>query len=394
MSSYIDGAKRGAPSRLDKLLSLLHSGNEPARSAAARQLGEIQRQHPEQLHTLLQRVLGYLFSTTWETRRAAAAALEAIAEAVPAWCPVHTDGADAEAEAAARAEAEGAWLEYGSFDMGRVLEHGAPLLSSGGAEFEVEAAAGETPRQRLLKQKAALLEQLGQLGGVSRQAQEAIGARGREMLELVDEADLDTSKLARGGRVAGGEGGGEGGSTACGIVDELEASSGAASERARNAMKRRARLAQRRAPRWRASRPPPWAAPPRRERRRAAATAATTTSRLGRLRPRRGSPRQTRRRPRARGPRRRPGLSNRCAPSCDAPSSRRRCGPHDLAPPGLPPLRPPSLPPLRPNPPSRPPPAPTPAVAATARRGRRAAGHLARARRLGRRGVRRVGRRQ
>ena len=245
MSSYIDGAKRGAPSRLDKLLSLLHSGNEPARSAAARQLGEIQRQHPEQLHTLLQRVLGYLFSTTWETRRAAAAALEAIAEAVPAWCPVHTDGADAEAEAAARAEAEGAWLEYGSFDMGRVLEHGAPLLSSGGAEFEVEAAAGETPRQRLLKQKAALLEQLGQLGGVSRQAQEAIGARGREMLELVDEADLDTSKLARGGRVAGGEGGGEGGSTACGIVDELEASSGAASERARNAMKRRARLAQR-----------------------------------------------------------------------------------------------------------------------------------------------------
>jgi hypothetical protein len=30
--------------------------------AAGCQLGEIQRQHPQQLHTLLQRVLRYLFS--------------------------------------------------------------------------------------------------------------------------------------------------------------------------------------------------------------------------------------------------------------------------------------------------------------------------------------------
>ena len=41
-------------SRLDKLLALLHMGpSEAARAAAARQLGQIQREHPQQLHTLL-----------------------------------------------------------------------------------------------------------------------------------------------------------------------------------------------------------------------------------------------------------------------------------------------------------------------------------------------------
>ena len=100
-----------APSRLDRLLALLHSGpSEAARVAAARQLGNIQREHPAQLHTLLQRVLTYLFNEQWETRRAAALALEAIAEAVPEWRPEHPEDEDAEAEEAARTDAEGAWL--------------------------------------------------------------------------------------------------------------------------------------------------------------------------------------------------------------------------------------------------------------------------------------------
>ena len=124
------------PSRLDRLLGLLRTGpSEAARLAAGRQLGAIQREHPEQLHALLQRVLCYLFHEEWETRRAAAHALEEIAEAVTTWQPSHPDAASAEVEAAARDEASGAWLSFESFAIDRVLAHGAPLLASGGQEF-------------------------------------------------------------------------------------------------------------------------------------------------------------------------------------------------------------------------------------------------------------------
>ena len=136
----------GGRSRLDRLIGLLHTGKEEAaRLAAARQIGEIQRARPEQLHQLLQRILALLFSNDWETRRAATAALEAVAEAVPEWEPAHPAEADVSAEDTARREAEGAWLQFGSFDMGRVLQFGKPLLASGGQEFELDAT-GEKPR--------------------------------------------------------------------------------------------------------------------------------------------------------------------------------------------------------------------------------------------------------
>ena len=149
-------------SRLDRLLGLLRTGpSEAARLAAGRQLGVIQREHPEQLHALLQRVLCYLFHEEWETRRAAAHALEEIAEAVTTWQPSHPDAASAEVEAAARDEAAGAWLSFESFAIDRVLLHGAPLLASGGQEFEANDAADDRPHERLLRQRALLQEQLG-----------------------------------------------------------------------------------------------------------------------------------------------------------------------------------------------------------------------------------------
>ena len=113
-----------APTRLDKLLQLLQSENEAARLAAARQLGGIQKEHPHQLHSLLPRVLRYLFSEEWATRRAAAHALEAIAEAVPPWQPGYAGDSCAVAEETARMQAEGAWLGFATFDMARVLKHG------------------------------------------------------------------------------------------------------------------------------------------------------------------------------------------------------------------------------------------------------------------------------
>ncbi|EOD34139.1 hypothetical protein EMIHUDRAFT_228791 [Emiliania huxleyi CCMP1516] len=110
------------PTRLQKLVALLANGpSEAARLAAARQLGELQRAHPAQLHVLLQHILRHLFASEWPTRRAAAAALQAVAEAADAWSPEQPEEPDEAAEAAARAEAEGAWLSFRSFEMASAL---------------------------------------------------------------------------------------------------------------------------------------------------------------------------------------------------------------------------------------------------------------------------------
>ena len=170
-------------SRLDRLFSLLHSGSsESARLAAARAIGDVQRDQPENLHALLQRALRFLYSDELNTQRAAAAALGAIASAAT-WQPSHPASTDAAAEEAARREAEGAWLSFGDFSMEQALRDGAPLLASGGGEFDAAPpAAGERPRERLLRQRRALQQRLGM--GEMRHAVEG------QMEELLDERDV------------------------------------------------------------------------------------------------------------------------------------------------------------------------------------------------------------
>ena len=46
----------------------------------------------------------------------------------------------------------GAWLNFGSFDMDSVLQHGTPLLASGANAFD-EVQGAEKPRDRLLRQR-------------------------------------------------------------------------------------------------------------------------------------------------------------------------------------------------------------------------------------------------
>lgn len=57
------------------------------RSAAAKQLGEVQKLHPHELGTLLTRITTYLKSTNWETRIAASEAVRAIVSNVAQWNP-------------------------------------------------------------------------------------------------------------------------------------------------------------------------------------------------------------------------------------------------------------------------------------------------------------------
>lgn len=74
--------------RLDRLFVLLETGSSGVtRRAAARQLGEVQRLHPHELHHLLSRITTYLRSPAWETRIAAGQAVEAVIQNVPQWDP-------------------------------------------------------------------------------------------------------------------------------------------------------------------------------------------------------------------------------------------------------------------------------------------------------------------
>ena len=58
------------------------------RRAAARQIGEVQKLHPHELHNLLNRLITYLHSPIWDTRIAAAQAVDAILMNVPQWNPL------------------------------------------------------------------------------------------------------------------------------------------------------------------------------------------------------------------------------------------------------------------------------------------------------------------
>lgn len=75
-------------SRLDRLFILLESGSSAVtRRAAAKQIGEVQKLHPHELHNLLNRLLTYLHSSSWDSRIAAAHAVESILLNVPKWEP-------------------------------------------------------------------------------------------------------------------------------------------------------------------------------------------------------------------------------------------------------------------------------------------------------------------
>ena len=66
---------------------LENGGSGVTRGAAAQQLGEVVRSHPQELSSLLGRVHGLLTSKSWDVRIAAGLAVEAIISNVPPWDP-------------------------------------------------------------------------------------------------------------------------------------------------------------------------------------------------------------------------------------------------------------------------------------------------------------------
>uniref|UniRef100_A0A8C6ULC0 BTAF1 RNA polymerase II, B-TFIID transcription factor-associated n=1 Tax=Neogobius melanostomus TaxID=47308 RepID=A0A8C6ULC0_9GOBI len=171
---------------LDRLFILLDTGTTPVtRKAAAQQLGEVVRLHPHELNNLLSKVLTYLRSPNWDTRIAAGQAVEAIVKHVPQWDPTPRPKEES-CEDLSPEDSSCDRLSFLHFDISRLLKHGASLLGSAGAEFELQddKTAEMDPKERLSRQRKLLQKKLGLDMGA---------AIGMDTDELFNDEDLDCS---------------------------------------------------------------------------------------------------------------------------------------------------------------------------------------------------------
>ncbi|KAI5617401.1 TATA-binding protein-associated factor 172, partial [Silurus asotus] len=171
--------------RLERLFILLDTGTTPVtRKAAAQQLGDVVKLHPHELNNLISKVLTYLRSPNWDTRIAAGQAVEAIVKNIPEWNPAPKPKEESCAEDMSPEDNSSDRLSFYRFDISRLLRHGASLLGSAGAEFEVqdEKSAEVDPKERLARQRKLLQKKLGLDMGA---------AIGMDTEELFNDEDLD-----------------------------------------------------------------------------------------------------------------------------------------------------------------------------------------------------------
>ncbi|XP_030628139.1 TATA-binding protein-associated factor 172 [Chanos chanos] len=184
-------------SRLERLFILLDTGTTPVtRKAAAQQLGDVVKLHPHELNNLLSKVLIYLRSPNWDTRIAAGQAVEAIVKNIPEWNPPPKPKEECGGEDMSPEDGASDRLSFYRFDISRLLKHGASLLGSAGAEFEVqEDKSGETDsKERLARQRKLLQRKLGLDMGA---------AIGMDTEELFNDEDLDYTCTSTANRVQG-----------------------------------------------------------------------------------------------------------------------------------------------------------------------------------------------
>ncbi|CAI7637185.1 unnamed protein product [Penicillium manginii] len=162
-------------SRLDRLVTLLETGStQLIRNTAAQQLGDVQKQHPDELFNLLGRILPYLRSKSWDTRTAAARAIGLIVTNAEIYDPNEDDGlqiksaADDDDDVEIKPEVKSediapspdGFLHLDNLDVGSVLKYGKRLLGSAGKEYEYSLASMD-PAARLIHQKKTLNARLG-----------------------------------------------------------------------------------------------------------------------------------------------------------------------------------------------------------------------------------------
>lgn len=143
-------------SRLDRLFILLESGSTASiRKAAANQLGEVLKSNPQDLLPLLKKVLKYLYNNNWDTRLAAAQAIEALLKNVPVWTP--RDGP--QPPGVKMEECEGK-MTLAMFDVKSLLENGQYLMASEGKEFDIEKSETNGVNNKL-QQREKLNKEFG-----------------------------------------------------------------------------------------------------------------------------------------------------------------------------------------------------------------------------------------
>ncbi|KAL8671504.1 MAG: hypothetical protein Q9168_003996 [Polycauliona sp. 1 TL-2023] len=151
-------------SRLDRLVTLLETGStQLIRNTAAQQLGDVQKQHPDELFNLLTRVLPFLRSKSWDTRIAAAKAIGCVVDNAPKFEPNANDPlvhVKSEGHGDAKVAPTEGLLQLESLDIAAVLTYGKKLLGSGGKDHDY-ALAGLEPADRLAHQKKTLNTRLG-----------------------------------------------------------------------------------------------------------------------------------------------------------------------------------------------------------------------------------------
>ena len=160
-----------------RVLRLLETGStQLIRNTAAQQLGDVQKQHPDELFNLLTRVLPFLKSKSWDTRTAAAKAIAGIVENASHFDPNGDDGNDgiraddsitndanhgpSELPALVRDDIQ---LRLKTLDLTAILTNGKKLLGSGGQEQDY-AIASLDPATRLDFQRRASYVTLGLSG--------------------------------------------------------------------------------------------------------------------------------------------------------------------------------------------------------------------------------------
>uniref|UniRef100_K3X1C4 Uncharacterized protein n=1 Tax=Globisporangium ultimum (strain ATCC 200006 / CBS 805.95 / DAOM BR144) TaxID=431595 RepID=K3X1C4_GLOUD len=146
--------------RLESLLHLVREGSSAQiRENAAERLGEVALQTPEYCHAIVQHVRRLVVDPEWEIRVAASKCVEVIARSLRKE-PKLLAHAFSAASFGGR-EAAGLVLNFQTVEIRRVVQEGAPLLRSGGEEYQYETNLNEDQRKlHAIKQRRLLLRRI------------------------------------------------------------------------------------------------------------------------------------------------------------------------------------------------------------------------------------------
>ncbi|VDL99740.1 unnamed protein product [Schistocephalus solidus] len=150
---------------LDRLFALLeHCPNATLREAAADQLGQLARKAPTEVDATLTRLHGLLRSRSWNSRIAAAEAIRAMVNHLPAWKPrppvslmleVSLEVVGETAAGAGGTPTSATFLSLSALRLDRVLANGARLYSMDARELSNATTGRPGPLTHQSKAKRA-----------------------------------------------------------------------------------------------------------------------------------------------------------------------------------------------------------------------------------------------